>query len=89
MFFTVLPFFYHLQDVSAAEFLHIASFKSVFLIWLDFLPFTLLSRSYSSVLCVYLQFDNFKRVFKVVEELKGPLVENIRQHFLLSDKLAR
>uniref|UniRef100_A0A3Q4FXR3 Fibroblast growth factor (acidic) intracellular binding protein a n=1 Tax=Neolamprologus brichardi TaxID=32507 RepID=A0A3Q4FXR3_NEOBR len=33
------------------------------------------------------QFDNFKRVFKVVEELKGPLVENIRQHFLLSDKL--
>uniref|UniRef100_A0A3B4Z3S6 Fibroblast growth factor (acidic) intracellular binding protein a n=1 Tax=Seriola lalandi dorsalis TaxID=1841481 RepID=A0A3B4Z3S6_SERLL len=34
-------------------------------------------------------FDNFKRVFKVVEELKGPLVENIRQHFLLSDKLAR
>lgn len=39
--------------------------------------------------CVYFQFDNFKRVFKVVEELKGPLVENIRQHFLLSDKLAR
>uniref|UniRef100_A0A3Q2XG78 Fibroblast growth factor (acidic) intracellular binding protein a n=1 Tax=Hippocampus comes TaxID=109280 RepID=A0A3Q2XG78_HIPCM len=35
------------------------------------------------------QFDNFKRVFKVVEELKGPLVENIRQHFLLSDKLGR
>ncbi|XP_056295242.1 fibroblast growth factor (acidic) intracellular binding protein a isoform X1 [Pseudoliparis swirei] len=35
------------------------------------------------------QFDNFKRVFKVVEELKGPLVENIRHHFLLSDKLAR
>lgn len=35
------------------------------------------------------QFDNFKRVFKVVEELKGPLVENIRQHFLLSDGLAR
>ncbi|KAM9511651.1 acidic fibroblast growth factor intracellular-binding protein B-like isoform 2-T2 [Salvelinus alpinus] len=35
------------------------------------------------------QFDNFKRVFKVVEELKGPLVENIRQHFFLSDKLAR
>ncbi|XP_023650969.1 fibroblast growth factor (acidic) intracellular binding protein a isoform X2 [Paramormyrops kingsleyae] len=35
------------------------------------------------------QFDNFKRVFKVVEELKGPLVENIQQHFLLSDKLAR
>uniref|UniRef100_A0AAY4D9I8 Acidic fibroblast growth factor intracellular-binding protein n=2 Tax=Denticeps clupeoides TaxID=299321 RepID=A0AAY4D9I8_9TELE len=35
------------------------------------------------------QFDNFKRVFKVVEELKGPLVENIRQHLLLSDRLAR
>uniref|UniRef100_A0A673JTN6 Acidic fibroblast growth factor intracellular-binding protein B-like n=1 Tax=Sinocyclocheilus rhinocerous TaxID=307959 RepID=A0A673JTN6_9TELE len=35
------------------------------------------------------QFDNFKRVFKVVEELKGPLVENIRQHFLLPDQLAR
>lgn len=35
------------------------------------------------------QFDNFKRVFKVVEELKGPLVENIHQHFLLSDKLSR
>ncbi|KAL6480275.1 hypothetical protein MHYP_G00113080 [Metynnis hypsauchen] len=35
------------------------------------------------------QFDNFKRVFKVVEELKGPLVENIKQHFLLPDQLAR
>ncbi|XP_067113484.1 acidic fibroblast growth factor intracellular-binding protein B-like [Osmerus mordax] len=35
------------------------------------------------------QFDNFKRVFKVVEELKGPLVENIQNHFLLSDTLAR
>ncbi|XP_069036517.1 fibroblast growth factor (acidic) intracellular binding protein a [Lepisosteus oculatus] len=35
------------------------------------------------------QFDNFKRVFKVVEEMKGPLVENIQQHFLLSDRLAR
>uniref|UniRef100_A0A8C1UUC3 Fibroblast growth factor (acidic) intracellular binding protein b n=1 Tax=Cyprinus carpio TaxID=7962 RepID=A0A8C1UUC3_CYPCA len=34
-------------------------------------------------------FDNFKRVFKVVEELKGPLVENIQRHFLLSDVLAR
>lgn len=37
----------------------------------------------------FFQFDNFKRVFKVVEELKGPLVENIRQNFILSDKLAR
>ncbi|KAJ8255047.1 hypothetical protein GJAV_G00200360 [Gymnothorax javanicus] len=35
------------------------------------------------------QFDNFKRVFKVVEELKGCLVENIQLHFLLSDQLAR
>ncbi|XP_030637941.1 acidic fibroblast growth factor intracellular-binding protein B isoform X2 [Chanos chanos] len=35
------------------------------------------------------QFDNFKRVFKVVEELRGPLVENIQHHFLLSDALAR
>ncbi|RXM91724.1 Acidic fibroblast growth factor intracellular-binding protein [Acipenser ruthenus] len=34
------------------------------------------------------QFDNFKRVFKVVEEMKGPLVENIHQNFLLSDRLA-
>lgn len=40
-------------------------------------------------MCFHFQFDNFKRVFKVVEELKGPLVENIRQHFLLSDQLAR
>ncbi|XP_065143077.1 acidic fibroblast growth factor intracellular-binding protein B isoform X2 [Paramisgurnus dabryanus] len=35
------------------------------------------------------QFENFKRVFKVVEDLKGPLVENIQHHFLLSDDLAR
>ncbi|XP_028658729.1 fibroblast growth factor (acidic) intracellular binding protein a [Erpetoichthys calabaricus] len=35
------------------------------------------------------QFDNFKRVFKVVEEMKGPLVENVQCNFLLSDKLAR
>ncbi|XP_030424518.1 acidic fibroblast growth factor intracellular-binding protein isoform X1 [Gopherus evgoodei] len=35
------------------------------------------------------QFDNFKRVFKVVEEMRGSLVENIQQHFLLSDRLAR
>lgn len=35
------------------------------------------------------QFDNFKRVFKVVEELKGPLVVNVQHHFLLSDSLAR
>ncbi|KAG5285056.1 hypothetical protein AALO_G00033600 [Alosa alosa] len=35
------------------------------------------------------QFDNFKRVFKVVEELKGPLVDNVKRHFLLSDSLAK
>ncbi|XP_010898840.1 acidic fibroblast growth factor intracellular-binding protein B isoform X1 [Esox lucius] len=35
------------------------------------------------------QFDNFKRVFKVVEDLKGPLVENIQHHFLLTDTQAR
>ncbi|XP_062393249.1 acidic fibroblast growth factor intracellular-binding protein B-like isoform X2 [Sardina pilchardus] len=35
------------------------------------------------------QFDNFKRVFKVVEELKGPLVDNVKHHFLLSDTLAK
>ncbi|XP_025068182.1 acidic fibroblast growth factor intracellular-binding protein [Alligator sinensis] len=35
------------------------------------------------------QFDNFKRVFKAVEELRGPLVDNIQQHFLLPDRLAR
>ncbi|XP_029469030.1 acidic fibroblast growth factor intracellular-binding protein isoform X1 [Rhinatrema bivittatum] len=35
------------------------------------------------------QFDNFKRVFKVVEEMKGSLVENIQHNFLLSDRLAR
>ncbi|XP_063801150.1 acidic fibroblast growth factor intracellular-binding protein isoform X1 [Pseudophryne corroboree] len=35
------------------------------------------------------QFDNFKRVFKVVEEMRGALVENIQQNFLLSDRLAR
>ncbi|KAB1251578.1 Acidic fibroblast growth factor intracellular-binding protein [Camelus dromedarius] len=34
-------------------------------------------------------FDNFKRVFKVVEEMRGSLVDNIQQHFLLSDRLAR
>ncbi|KAK7103523.1 acidic fibroblast growth factor intracellular-binding protein-like [Littorina saxatilis] len=35
------------------------------------------------------QFDNIKRVFKAVEELKGSLVENIQTHFLLSEPLAR
>jgi len=35
------------------------------------------------------QFDNVKRVFKSVEDLRGRLVHNIQSHFLLSDKLAR
>ncbi|XP_069739188.1 acidic fibroblast growth factor intracellular-binding protein [Phaenicophaeus curvirostris] len=35
------------------------------------------------------QFDNFKRVFKAVEELRGPLAENIQQLFLLPPNLAR
>uniref|UniRef100_A0A8U8BJI1 FGF1 intracellular binding protein n=1 Tax=Geospiza parvula TaxID=87175 RepID=A0A8U8BJI1_GEOPR len=35
------------------------------------------------------QFDNFKRVFKAVEELRGPLAENIQQLFLLPPALAR
>ncbi|XP_060031983.1 acidic fibroblast growth factor intracellular-binding protein isoform X2 [Erinaceus europaeus] len=35
------------------------------------------------------QFDNFKRVFKVVEEMRGSLADNIQQHFLFSDRLAR
>ena len=51
--------------------------------------FILWSYSLSFYAHILFQFDNFKRVFKVVEELKGPLVENIRQHFLLSDQLAR
>ncbi|NXJ27502.1 FIBP protein, partial [Dicrurus megarhynchus] len=33
------------------------------------------------------QFDNFKRVFKAVEELRGPLAENIQQLFLLPPPL--
>ncbi|KAM8792427.1 acidic fibroblast growth factor intracellular-binding protein-like, partial [Eudromia elegans] len=35
------------------------------------------------------QFDNFRRVFKAVEELRGPLVDNVRQQFLLPEALAR
>lgn len=41
------------------------------------------------IVASFTQFDNFKRVFKVVEELKGPLVENVKHHFLLSNSLAR
>ncbi|KAK2165810.1 hypothetical protein LSH36_45g10036 [Paralvinella palmiformis] len=35
------------------------------------------------------QFDNIKRVFKHVEELKGSLIENIKMAFQLSDDLSR
>nr|CAB3246116.1 acidic fibroblast growth factor intracellular-binding protein-like [Phallusia mammillata] len=34
------------------------------------------------------QFDNCRRVFKVMEELSGNLVENIQTHFLLPNNLA-
>lgn len=34
------------------------------------------------------QFDNMKRVFKVVEEMRGSLCQNIQQHFLLPKALA-
>lgn len=35
------------------------------------------------------QYDNVKRVFKIVEDLPGSLITNIKQHFLLSDDLAK
>lgn len=35
------------------------------------------------------QFDNVKRIFKVVEEMPGRVTNNIRQYFLLPDELAR
>lgn len=35
------------------------------------------------------QYDNVKRVFKIVEDLPGSLTTNIKQHFLLSDDLAK
>lgn len=35
------------------------------------------------------QYDNVKRVFKIVEDLPGFLATNIKQHFLLSDDLAK
>ncbi|EZA53014.1 Acidic fibroblast growth factor intracellular-binding protein, partial [Ooceraea biroi] len=35
------------------------------------------------------QYDNVKRVFKIVEDLPGSLVANIKQHFLLSEDLAK
>lgn len=35
------------------------------------------------------QFDNFKRIFKTIDGLPGDLVDNIRSHFLLSERLAQ
>ena len=37
---------------------------------------------------IVFQFDNVKRVFKVVEEMLGSLVNNIQTHFLLPTNLA-
>lgn len=35
------------------------------------------------------QFDNVKRVFKVVEDMQGSVVQNIKTNFLLPEELAR
>ncbi|XP_071800291.1 acidic fibroblast growth factor intracellular-binding protein-like [Asterias amurensis] len=35
------------------------------------------------------QYDNFKRVFKAVEDMEGPMVKNIQTNFLLSEELAK
>jgi Acidic fibroblast growth factor binding (FIBP). len=35
------------------------------------------------------QFDNVKRVFKVVEDMQGSVVHNIKTNFLLPEELAR
>ncbi|XP_055716638.1 acidic fibroblast growth factor intracellular-binding protein [Phlebotomus papatasi] len=35
------------------------------------------------------QFDNVKRIFKTVEEMPGNMTNNIKQHFMLPDDLAR
>ncbi|NP_001161534.1 FGF intracellular binding protein [Saccoglossus kowalevskii] len=35
------------------------------------------------------QFDNFKRVFKMVEDMEGPIVRNIQSHYLVSDELGK
>ncbi|GLV37045.1 hypothetical protein CBL_02123 [Carabus blaptoides fortunei] len=35
------------------------------------------------------QFDNVKRIFKMVEELPGKIVPNIQRYYLLSEELAR
>lgn len=35
------------------------------------------------------QFDNVKRIFKIVEEMPGSLVANVQKHFFLPEELAR
>ncbi|XP_030372910.1 acidic fibroblast growth factor intracellular-binding protein [Scaptodrosophila lebanonensis] len=35
------------------------------------------------------QFDNVKRIFKAVEEIPGTLTNNIKQHFFISNELAK
>lgn len=35
------------------------------------------------------QFDNVKRIFKVVEDLQGSVIQNIKNLFLLSEDLAK
>jgi len=35
------------------------------------------------------QFDNVKRVYKIVEDMNGSLIQNISQHFLLPEPLAK
>ena len=35
------------------------------------------------------QFDNVKRIFKMVEDLQGSVIMNIKFHFLLSEDLAK
>lgn len=35
------------------------------------------------------QFDNFKRIYKIIDGLPGNMVANIQSHFLLSESLAQ
>jgi hypothetical protein len=46
---------------------------------------------YSDQYCAFYrrQFDNVKRVFKVVEDMQGSVVQNIKTNFLLPEELAR
>jgi hypothetical protein len=41
------------------------------------------------LLCYRRQFDNVKRVFKVVDDMQGSVVQNIKNNFLLPEELAR